>query len=243
MQTTLRSRPALPTAATCAAACALLFAAGAQAKTEEREVAPFTAVHISAGIKGTIEIGPRKALRLEASEETLARIETVVEDGQLRVGFKRSGWGGNWNSGDVRVTVTTPEVREVSASGGAEVSAALSSNPRGDEFVVEVSGGGEAHLTGLDTKRLEAQASGGARLELSGRAEELRLGLSGGAVLKGKNLVVRDLRISGSGGAVATVQASGEARGSLSGGSELHLRGGAKSRVKTSGGSEVDGDD
>ncbi len=242
MLTTLRFRPA-PLAC---AASALLCAAGAQAKTEEREVPAFTAVHLASGIKGTIEIGPRKALRLEASEETLARIETVVEDGQLRVGFKRtSGWGGNWNSGDVRVTVTTPELREVSASGGAEVTAALASNPRGDELVVEVSGGGEAHLTGIDTKRLEAQASGGARLELSGRTDELRLGLSGGAVLKGKKLTTRDLRISGSGGAVATLQATGEARGSLSGGSQLHLtgRGGAKSRVKTSGGSEVDGDE
>jgi hypothetical protein len=233
-------RPAL--LSTAAAACALLCAAAAHAKTEEREVPPFTAVHIASGLQATIEIGPRKALRLEASEQTLARIETTVEDGQLRVGFKRGNWG-TWTSGDVRITVTTPELREVSASGGSQVHGALASNPKGDEFVVEVSGGGEAHLTGLDARRLEASASGGATLDLAGRTDELRVELSGGAVLKGKNLVARDLRISGSGGAVATVQATGEARGTLSGCSQLHLKGGAKSRVKTSGGSEVDGDE
>jgi hypothetical protein len=239
---TLSLRPALLSAA--AAACALLFAAAAHAKTEEREVPPFTAVHIAGGLQATVEIGPRKALRLEASEQTLARIETTVEDGQLRVGFKRGNWSwGNWNSGDVRITVTTPELREVSASGGSQVRGALAANPKGDEFVVEVSGGGEAHLTGLDARRLDAQASGGATLDLAGRTDELRVELSGGAVLKGKALVTRDLRISGSGGAVATVQATGEARGSLSGGSQLHLKGGARSRVKTSGGSEVDGDE
>lgn len=234
----------LPAAAALALA---LFAAGipeAQAKSEEREVGPFTGVHVASGIRALVEIGPRRPLKLEGSEEALARVEVKIEDGQLHIGYKRSrGWSSWGNDGDVRVTITTSEVRELSASGGAQIRAALSSNPRGDEFLIEVSGGGEAHVTGLETKRLEASGSGGAVLELSGRTEELRLDLSGGSVCKGKALQTRDLRISGSGGAVATVQASGEAKGSLSGGSQLHLKGGAKSRVRTSGGSDVEGDE
>jgi Putative auto-transporter adhesin, head GIN domain len=229
-------------AALCLAAFATLAAAAAEAKSEERDVPPFTAVHTSAGIRAIVVIGPKKPLLVEGSDETVARIETRVEDGHLYIGFKKNSWG-NWTNHDPRVTVTAPELRELSASGGARIEGDLAKNPKVEELVVEVSGGGEAALTNLDSKKLDASASGGATLDFTGRAEELRLELSGGAQLHGKGLAVKDLRISGSGGAVAKLSATGEARGSLSGGSVLHLRGGAKSHVKTSGGSEVDSDE
>ena len=218
----------------------LLFAAGASAKSEDREVPAFTAVHVASGIRATVELGPRKPIHLEADAEVLDKLEVIVEDGTLKVGFKRSwreGW--HWDGGEVRVSIQTPELRSVGASGGSYVKATLT---RSDDCEIDVSGGSEVHLTGVDAKRLELRGSGGGTLEIAGRADELDLQLSGGTVLKGKALEVRDVRVLGSGGSVASVRATGQLRGSLSGGSELRCSGGGASgaRVRTSGGSSVD---
>ena len=219
----------------------LLFAAGAFAKSEDREVPAFNSVHVSAGIRAIIELGPRKPVHLEADADVLDRLELVVEDGTLKVGFKRNSWREGWpgDTGEIRVAIQTPELRSVGASGGAYVKAALT---RSDETEVDASGGSEVHLSGVDARRLELHGSGGGVLDVAGRADELDLQLSGGTVLKGGALEVRDVRVMGSGGSVASLRATGQLRGSLSGGSELRCSGGRASnvRVRTSGGSSVD---
>src|SRR6516225_8250122 len=60
------------------------------AKGEDREVGSFEEVQIASGIRAQISIGPARPIHLEADDDVLSRIETVVEDGTLRVGFKRN---------------------------------------------------------------------------------------------------------------------------------------------------------
>src|SRR5437762_10393952 len=107
------------------AVCLSLFSAAAVAKSEDRNVGSFEEVHIAAGIHATIEIGPARPVHLEGDESVLARIETVVEDGALRVGFKPDTWGFHGNGRAVRVTIQTPQLRGVGASGGSIVKAQL----------------------------------------------------------------------------------------------------------------------
>jgi len=85
--------------------------------------------------------------------------------------------------------------------------------------------------------------SGGAQLDVQGRADSLDLQISGGTRLHGRDLSVKDVDLQASGGSEGDLRANGRIRGSLSGGSELHVRGGAKARVATSGGSSVEIED
>lgn len=221
-----------------------MLSLAASARTEEREVPAFDEVQIGGGIHATISIGPRKAVRLEGDERTLKRLEVVVEDGALHVGFKQNSWrdGDSWHDdrGEVRVTIQTPDLHAVGASGGSIVQAELT---RSDRHAVHASGGSEVHVRGVDARELSVNGSGGAVVEVAGRADALALHLSGGSHLKGRSLEVRDVDVEGSGGAQCELKASGKIRGGLSGGSGLHVRGNATSRVATSGGSTVDFDD
>src|SRR5438067_13536576 len=100
---------------------AALVSTAAVAKGEDRDVPAFSAVHIWAGMKATIEIGPRRPVHIEADEETLPLIETVVEDGALQVRFRRNvRWHGEHT---VKLTIQTPELHAVGASGGSVVRA------------------------------------------------------------------------------------------------------------------------
>src|SRR3954464_7288799 len=81
---------------------------------QTREVPAFHAVSVESGIHATISIGPQRPLELRGEEKTLALIETTVEDGELRIAFKRHSWT-HWVSHEVHVSIQTPELRAVGA--------------------------------------------------------------------------------------------------------------------------------
>jgi hypothetical protein len=221
-----------------AAAVLSLSSMAALARAEDRNVPEFNAVEVASGIRATVEIGPRRPVHIEADDDILPLVETKVEDGTLEIGFKpHTSFHGN---GRVTVTIQTPELRAVGASGGAIVRATFT---RSDESSVSASGGSEIRARGIDAARLSVHGSGGAQLDIQGRADSLDLQMSGGTKLHGRDLSVRDVDLQASGGSEGELRANGRIRGALSGGSELHVRGGAKARVATSGGSSVEIED
>lgn len=213
---------------------ATLVSSAALANAEDRTVPAFSSVHISAGMHATVTVGPQKPVHLEATAEVLALVETVVEDGALEVRFKRhSDWHGDHR---VNLTIQTPQLHAVGASGGSIVDAAFT---KADRSSIQASGGSEIRVRGVDAPQLSAQASGGSVLEIAGSADRLELQLSGGSQLHGRDFSARDAEVQGSGGSQAELKVSGNLKGGLSGGSQLHVTGGASSRVATSGGSGV----
>ena len=220
---------------------ALLMTGAAFAKAEDREVPAFEEVHIASGLHAVIEIGPRRPVHLEGDAKDLAEIEVVVEHGSLRVGYPQDSmhWRGNSHQ-LVKVTISTPALHGIGASGGSEVRATLT---RADTVAIAASGGSVLTVNGVDASELNISASGGSILGVSGRARSLQLGLSGGSHLTGKDLSVSDLDVHGSGGSQVELHADGRLSGALSGGSQLHIRGRASGRVHRSGGSEVDFED
>ena len=211
----------------------ILVSGAALARSEERSVPEFSAVHVAGGIHATVELG-RQSVRVEAEPSVLALVETRVEDGVLKVGFREHEW--IRSERDVNVSISAPQLRAVSASGGSIVKAQLS---RGSESAIEASGGSRITARGVDCSRLALEASGGSDLVIGGSADEIALQLSGGSQLHGRDFSARDASLHGSGGSQAELKATGKVHGSLSGGSQLNLTGGASTRIATSGGSEV----
>jgi len=223
----------------CAIALAVLsIASAAAARTEDRDVPDFNAVNVASGIRANVEIGSRKRVRIEADDDILQLVETRVEDGALNIGFKpHRSWSGERR---VSVTIQTPQLRAIGASGGSIVRATFT---RADQSAIEASGGSQVRASGVDARQLSLQGSGGSVLDVQGRADSLGLQMSGGTQLHGRDLSVKDVDVQASGGSEAELRASGNLRGSLSGGSEVHVRGGARTRVSTSGGSSVEVED
>ena len=214
-----------------------LASGAAFAASEDRTVPAFSAVHVSSGMRATVRIGPLQPVHVEASKDVLPLIETVVEDGALKVRFKEHT--SIHDDEGVRLTIQTPELHAVGASGGSIVDAAFT---RGQRAELHASGGSEIHARGVDAGELEAHASGGAALTVAGCAGRLALHLSGGSQFHGRDFSAKDADVHGSGGAEVELNASGNVEGSLSGGSQLHVKGGAATRIATSGGSEVSSD-
>lgn len=201
---------------------------------QQREVGRFERVHIASGLKATVTTGDT-AVSLSGDENLLALIETEVEDGELVVRLKR---GERVRGGDVRVTLSTPRLAAVEASGGSIVEAQASAQ---GQFEAEASGGSIVTVKKVDAGTLEVEASGGSRVTLEGRAEEVKAEVSGGSVVRADEVEMASLRVEASGGARVEAGPSKRLTGDLSGGSLVRLsRSPAQRDVETSGGSKVE---
>lgn len=215
-------------------ACAFAQAPGGGASQEQqREVASFERLHVASGLKVTVTPGAT-SVRLSGDEKLLALVETEVEDGELEVRLKR---GHSGRTGEVRISLSTPRLTAVEASGGSTVESQV---PARGAFAAEASGGSAITVRALDAERVAVEASGGSRVTLQGRAGDVAAEVSGGSALRAGELELSSLTVDASGGARVEAGPSRQLTGDLSGGSVVRLsREPAQRTVETSGGSEV----
>jgi hypothetical protein len=203
---------------------------------ETRVVGSFDGVSVSSGIRGEVQIG-KQHVELEADDNVLPLVETVIEDGMLIVRFKQHGSLTTEHA--VVVHVTAPAIDALEASGGSSLRGEVASS---NDLTIDSSGGGEVHLRHVAVKKLDARVSGGGGLFVDGSADRMKLALSGGARCTGGEFRARTLRINASGGSVARLAVTETVQGMASGGSVIHVRGTPEVRVASTGGSVVDSD-
>jgi hypothetical protein len=203
---------------------------------ETRVVGEFTGVSVSSGIRGEVQIG-KQHVEVEADDNVLPLVETIIDDGVLVVRFKPHQWLRTEHT--VVVHVTAPSIDALESSGGSGLKADLTAT---NELSIESSGGGDVQAHNVAVKKLKAQVSGGGALILDGSADNVKLSMSGGSRCKGEKLQARVVRIQASGGSTARLAASESVNGSASGGSVIHVRGKPETRVSRSGGSTVETD-
>jgi hypothetical protein len=205
---------------------------------ETRVVGEFSGVSVSSGIRGEVQIG-KQHVELEADDNVLPLIETIIDDGVLVVRFKPHQWLNIQTP--IVVHVTAPSIDALESSGGSGLKAELTSTST-NELSIESSGGGDVQAHNVSVKKLKAEVSGGGALILDGSADDVKLSMSGGSRCKGEKLQARVVRIRASGGSTARLAASESVNGSASGGSVIHVRGNPQTHVSSTGGSTVETD-
>jgi hypothetical protein len=203
---------------------------------ETRVVGEFSGVSVQSGIRGEVKIG-KQHVDLEAEDNVLPLVETIIDDGVLVVRFKPHLSLNT--SKEVVVHVTAPSIDLLESSGGSKMRAELAPV---DDLKIESSGGGDVQAHQVAVKKLRAAVSGGGALVLDGSADDVKLSMSGGSRCKGEKLQARAMRIQASGGSTARLAVSETVSGVASGGSVVHVSGHPQTRVSTSGGSEIETD-
>src|SRR5258708_30785894 len=98
------------------AACVALAASAAD-RRETRAVSGFAGISLAAPIKVQLTQGDTESLVLEGDEDALAQIETVVEDGTLKIRSRsRSGFAG---LGKVKASLGAKNVERLAIGGSA----------------------------------------------------------------------------------------------------------------------------
>jgi hypothetical protein len=147
-----------------------------QAATEKRDASGMHGIAMS--IPGHLEVtqGEREGVTVTADDNLLPYLETVVDNGTLRV-RTRNNTSVSFRTG-VRVVVVARSIEHLALSGSGDIVA-----------------------SGIDVPALELRISGAGNAMLSGRAGELDARISGSGKVDAIKLATRDaeVKVSGSG--------------------------------------------
>ena len=207
-------------------AFAAMLLAGAAAHADQRDfpVGAFDRLASSGSGDISVTTGKSPSVRVEASKETLDRMDIRVEGGTLKIGMKKS-WGVSWSSGKIRISVTTGMLRSADMSGSGSISIDRVKVP---EFSLSMSGSGDAKLPSLDADLVKMSIAGSGDINAAGRCGEARVDIAGSGDIDIGALKCTKLSGSIAGSGDITAFATTTANVSIAGSGDAVIRGGAK---------------
>jgi len=157
----------------------------------------FDAIDIKGSAVVRIVQGDVDRAVVEGGDEAKALVHLTISRDTLRI--SATGDWKFWNSKRVAVTVTVRNLRRLSVSGAADVTA---SGPlRTSILTVDISGAGLARFDQLQADELRFSVSGQGDGQVAGTADRLRVHISGHSEFRGEDLRTRvaDVSVSGVG--------------------------------------------
>ncbi len=215
------------------------FSFASSLRDEKRDVSGFSRIESSGSFQVEIRSGNRESLRLEGPSEVLEQVETIVENGTLKIRMKRNAknfFNMRSNTG-VKVFIEAKNLTGLSLSGSGTIQSAVTL--KGSDVDIKVSGSGSIS-SAAETEELSVQVSGSGRVDARGKAKEAEISISGSGRMNALELAVdeSEIRISGSGRVELTANNSIDAR--ISGSGSVRYKGSASNiNAQTSGSGKV----
>ena len=191
---------------------------------EARSVSGFNAISSSGSFDVHVKIDGTESLKIDASEAVIAKIETVVEDGKLKIRWKeRNNWNDN-DYGKINIYVEAKSLNSLanSGSGSTDVDGVVS----GDRVNIILSGSGNIK-TSVKAGELRIAISGSGSMRIDGSADEAKLSVVGSGELKGKELKAGTVSANIAGSGSAYIYAEKSVSGRIAGSGNLVYSGNA----------------
>lgn len=226
--------------------------------SETREVSDFEQVEVCCGMQLVLTQGDETRLTLEADDNILPEIETLVRGGTLTVRFRTNVGFLNFRlSQPATVYLQMPTIHGVTISGGGSletdrietdrIALEFSGGSRGmmrevqaESIDLLTSGGGQVEIDTVDADTLDVEVSGGGRTTINGgTVTNQRIVASGGSHYLASALENETATLEVSGGGEAKVWVTEVLRVQASGGSNVEYTGNPTIDQQLSGGSEL----
>lgn len=222
------------------AGAVLGFAPAAQARvvgsgtvaTETRNVGDFEAITSIGSFDIVVRQAAKTAVVVQADDNLLPLIETVVEQGKhgrTLVVRTRRGESISYR-GNVKITVDVVQLAALTSTGSGDVRVESLKTPA---FKLTIAGASDARLGGLDTDRFELGISGSGDVVGAGRARQLKISIAGSGDADLGNLVADEVSVSIAGSGDANVTANQSLDVSVAGSGDVRY-GGQAAAVKLS---------
>ena len=215
---------------------ALLLGSAAHADQRSFPVGSFDRLASSGSADITVTTGKTPSVSVEASKDTLDRMDIRVDGTTLRIGMKKSGWGVHWDSGKIKVAVTVPMLRSVELSGSGSVAVDKIKVP---EFSAAISGSGEGRFPSVDAGTVKLAISGSGDLDAAGRCGAAHVDIAGSGDVRIGQLQCTSLSASIAGSGDIDAFATTTADVSIAGSGDARIKGGAKCKVSKAGSGTV----
>jgi hypothetical protein len=202
------------------------------AKTETREVAPFSEIEVGSAIQLDVVVGDPTDLVVTADDNVLPLVRTEVTGDRLKIYLDTSL---STNIG-VQVKAATPELKALVASGASKVNA---TGITGEKFQIELHGSSTGEF-GSEAEVMDITLSGASHAVLAGVGSQLNLECFGASRINAAGFTADKVTAVVSGASFAQVNAKEEFAADASGASHIHYTGQpAKLKKQVSGASTV----
>ncbi len=201
-------------------------------KTELRSVRDFHGIDLDIAGDVEVHVGDYN-VEVQAQENLLPLLKTVVENGRLKIYFDESVS----YSENLKIIVTAPafDVFTIGGSGEIRVLSPLES----DKMLIDIGGSGDVFLSQGNFNTLRCSISGSGAVELGGKANSAQVDVSGSGEVRAKNMEFNsiDAQVSGSGSVSANVIQSLKA--DVSGSGDVYYLGSPSLQTNVRGSGEV----
>jgi hypothetical protein len=191
---------------------------------------------VAMGVPGTLVVrqGAPAAVSVEADDNLLAEIETVVEKGVLKVRFKRrldvSG------RPTIRLLVTNPVFDSLEVSGSGDI---LSESIRSDALQLSVSGSGDVKIARVEAQSLTIAIAGSGDVRVAGQAGEVAARIAGSGDVEAARLESRRAKVSIAGSGDVSLWAKESLEVSVAGSGSIRYYGDPSVTKKVAGSGSV----
>ncbi len=191
---------------------------------EKRAVSGYSGVSNAGPLDVIIDINGKEGLTIDADDDLLKDIETVVEDGVLRIKYKNKNWG-NWNNKKGSVYVSAKKLNKISNSGSGNTS--VKGAVKASELMIAQSGSGNFSAT-IEATSLNVSISGSGNSTINGKASNANIRISGSGNFNGKSLNTNTADVSLSGSGNIYIMANETVNAKTSGSGSIKVGGNAK---------------
>ncbi|MEH6305105.1 head GIN domain-containing protein [Olivibacter sp. CPCC 100613] len=204
---------------------------------ESRDVRDFNSIQNNGSFHVFVKMGNTESLKLEGDPEILQNVETVVEQGTLKIRMKKNLNWFSMNKGHVSVYITAKRLVGLSQSGSGKIEIA---NPiNSPSLDMKVSGSGNISCT-AKVDDFSANISGSGQIDIEGSTDSNDIRISGSGKFNGAKLTANSTNVNISGSGDAYVFTNQELNAKISGSGSVHYGGSVKSvNASTSGSGKV----
>lgn len=202
------------------------------------QVGAFEQISLTGSSNVVVTVGGAPSVRAEGDTALLEKLEIRVENGTLRIGYKKGNWSFGWRKdhGPVTVHVTAPSLTgaEVAGSGDMKID-----KVEGGDFKGEIAGSGEIQLASLRARNASFAIAGSGGVTATGTAETADFDIAGSGDVNAGGLRVKRAKVSIAGSGNVETQATETANVDIMGSGDAIVTGGAKCSVNKMGSGDV----
>ncbi|MFM7294199.1 MAG: head GIN domain-containing protein [Burkholderiales bacterium] len=199
--------------------------ASGNVKTETREATGFSGIELSLPATVTIKQGSKEGLTIEADDNFLPLIETVVERGRLRIRPTEKMTIFKGRSMKLNITIDAINIESLSVSGSGDIVADELNSPK---LRTSIAGSGEVNIKSLTSDSVKVSIAGSGDLNLGGTAKELEGSIAGSGSIKADRLKAQNVVLKIAGAGEATIWATDTMKLSIAGSGDVKYWGDAK---------------
>ena len=202
--------------------------------SETRTVAEFQAIGLSGSMDLVVRQGAAQSVQVQADDNLLPLLETVVEGNGLQVRWKK---GTSLETrAKVLVTVVVPKLTGLAVAGSGDVHMQTFSTPT---LALSMSGAGNARLDALTTDDLGIRISGSGDVTAKGTAAKVKVSIAGSGNVRLNELRADDVTVAIAGSGDAAVNAQKTLNVSIAGSGDVTYTGNAQVKSSVAGSGKV----